>query len=76
MKLNKILSANLKKYRDKYNISQEELADRARLSTRGYGEIERGGVQTTLEVLERLAEGTGLTPIELLDEKLDLNAKD
>lgn len=75
VKSSKVLSANLKRYRDKYELSQEELADRSGLSTRGYGEIERGHVQTSLGVLNKLAVATGLIPAELLDENLDLNTK-
>ena len=42
MNSKKILSLNLKKYRKENRISQEEMAARAELSTRGYGKIERG----------------------------------
>ncbi len=45
----KILSANLKQYRAKHKLSQEELAARAELSTRGYGKIERAEVHSSLK---------------------------
>lgn len=71
--LNKVLSQNLKRYRDEFEISQEELAGRSGISTRSYGDIERGRVNTSLEIVDRLAAATGLSASELLDENLDLN---
>ena len=63
-----VLGQNLKSYRRQNKISQEELAARADLSTRGYGKIERGEVSASLETLDKLAHGTGLTLSELLKE--------
>lgn len=76
MASNIILSANLKQYRDKYGISQEELALAAGISTRGYGEIERGKVNTALDKIDKLADVTGLSPNQLLDPELDLTKED
>ncbi|MBE6111909.1 MAG: helix-turn-helix transcriptional regulator [Peptococcaceae bacterium] len=64
----KILSENLKKYRQDHRISQEELAARAELSTRGYGKIERGEVHPSLETLDKLARATGLSQSALLSD--------
>ena len=61
-----ILANNLKRYRAKQKLSQEELAARSDLSTRGYGKIERGEVQASLGTLDKLARGTGLTQAVLL----------
>lgn len=66
MDLCAVLAENLKRYRQKYELSQEELAARSDLSTRSYGKIERGEVQTSLEVVDKLAKGTGLRSTELL----------
>ena len=66
MKAKMILTSNLKSFRAKNKISQEELAARANLSTRGYGKIERGEVQPSLETLDKLSQGTGLSQAELL----------
>lgn len=63
-----VLGENLKSYRRLNKISQEELAARADLSTRGYGKIERGEVSASLETLDKLARSTGLTLSELLKE--------
>ncbi len=67
----KILSEKLKKYRQENRISQEELAGRADLSTRGYGKIERGEVHPSLETLDKLARATGLSQSYLLTEESD-----
>lgn len=71
MNSKKILSENLKKYRQANRISQEELAARAELSTRGYGKIERGEVHPSLETLDKLARATGLSQSYLLSEESD-----
>lgn len=69
MNSKKILAVNLKKYRQENRISQEELAARAELSTRGYGKIERGEVHPSLETLDKLARATGLSQSSLLTDE-------
>ena len=66
-----ILSANLKNFRVKHHISQEELADQVERSTRGYAKIERGEVQPLLATLDKLACGMGLSAAELLSETFE-----
>lgn len=71
MSSKKILSLNLKKYRKENRISQEEMAARAELSTRGYGKIERGEVQSSLDTLDKLCRATGLSQAFLLTENME-----
>lgn len=71
MNSKKILSLNLKKYRKENRISQEEMAARAELSTRGYGKIERGEVQSFLDTLDKLCRATGLSQAFLLTENME-----
>lgn len=71
MKSKLILSVNLKQYREKNRLSQEELAARAELSTRGYGKIERGEVHSSLETLDKLARATGMSQARLLSDEQD-----
>ena len=71
MNSKKILSLNLKKYRNENRISQEEMAARAELSTRGYGKIERGEVQSSLDTLDKLCRATGLSQAFLLTENME-----
>lgn len=66
-----ILANNLKQYRERVQISQEELAARSDLSTRGYGKIERGEVRASLGTLDKLSRGTGLTQAVLLQVSQD-----
>ena len=66
-----ILANNLKRYRAKQKLSQEELAARSDLSTRGYGKIERGEVRASLGTLDKLSRGTGLTQAVLLQVSQD-----
>jgi len=65
-----ILARNLKFYRMHYRLSQEEMAWRTGLSHRGYGKIERCEVAASLDTIDKLAFGTGLTTSELLDENM------
>lgn len=65
-KLNKKLARNLRIARAAQNISQEELASRCGLHRTYIGAIERCERNVTLRTLEILAEGLGMTPIELL----------
>ena len=71
MNSKKILSLNLKKYRKENRISQEEMAARAELSTRGYGKFERGEVQSSLDTLDKLCRATGLSQAFLLTENME-----
>ena len=71
MNSKKILSLNLKKYRKENRISQAEMAARAELSTRGYGKIERGEVQSSLDTLDKLCRATGLSQAFLLTENME-----
>ncbi len=66
-----VLARNLKRFRVANNISQEEIADMANLSVRGYGKIERCEVNASLDTLDKLVDGTGLSRAQLLtDEEL------
>ena len=50
-------------------MTQEELADRAGLSARYLGSIERAKVSATITVLERLARALDVDPCELIRVK-------
>ena len=70
-----VLISNLKRYRKNYKLSQEELAARSELTTRCYGQIERGEVQPRLETLDKLSYGTGLSLAVLLTENFEFPAQ-
>ena len=52
MKLKKIFSNNVRKYRIKQNLSQEELADKAGVHRTYIGSVERGERNITINVIE------------------------
>ena len=62
----KVLANNLKLYREKSNLTQNDLAERANVSVRGYGKIERCEVIPSLKTIEALATAVETTPDKLL----------
>ena len=57
---------NLRRKRHDQQMTQEELAERAGLSARYVGAIERGDVSASLTVLGQIAEALGIEPGDLL----------
>ena len=57
---------NLRRKRHEQHMTQEELAERAGLSARYVGAIERGDVSASVTVLGQLAEALGVEPGDLL----------
>lgn len=51
-----IIGTNLKKLRKEQDLTQEDLADKAKLNPAYYGRIERGEMNVTLDSLEKLCE--------------------
>lgn len=72
MELKKVLAKNLKKIRKKKKLSQEELADKCGMSTRTYGKIERGEVNTGLDMLGMLSAGIEIKASLLIDDELNV----
>ncbi len=66
MDLKEIMAINLRRKRHDQHMTQEELAERAGLSTRYVGAIERGDVSASVTVLGQIAEALGVEPGELL----------
>jgi transcriptional regulator with XRE-family HTH domain len=66
MDLNKIMAINVLQARQRMRLTQEELADRAGLSPRYIGAIERATVSASVTVLGRLAIALQLEPADLL----------
>ena len=57
---------NLRRKRHEQHLTQEELAERAGLSARYVGAIERGDVSASVTVLGQIAEALGVEPGDLL----------
>jgi transcriptional regulator with XRE-family HTH domain len=68
-KLSSIVGNNIKKYRKKLGISQEELAGKAGLHRTYIGGIERGERNITLDSLQIIAVALKVAPVELIEEK-------
>ena len=60
------MARNLRRIRHAKKLTQEELADRASLSMRYVGAIERGDVSASVTVLGQIAEALEVDPAELL----------
>jgi transcriptional regulator with XRE-family HTH domain len=66
MDLKRAMAINVRRERHARNLTQEELADRACLSARYLGSIERATVSASVTILGRLAQAFRIDPCELL----------
>jgi transcriptional regulator with XRE-family HTH domain len=66
MDLKRAMASNVRRERHARKLTQEELADRAGLSARYLGSIERATVSASVTVLGRLAQALRIDPCELL----------
>jgi len=66
MDLKLIMAANLRRVRHEKDLTQEELAHRAGLSSRYIGNIERETVSSSVTVLGKLAAALDIDPCDLL----------
>lgn len=66
MDLKDALAINVRRARHATKVTQEELADRAGLSARYVGSIERSAVSASVSVLERLAKALDVDPCQLI----------
>lgn len=66
MDLKEVMARNLRRVRHDQKLTQEELADRAGLSARYIGAIERGDKSASITVLGQIAHALGVEPGELL----------
>ena len=66
MDLKDVMAINLRRTRHNQQLTQEELAERAGLSARYVGAIERAAVSASVTVLGQIAEALGVEPGDLL----------
>lgn len=76
METNEILAVNVKKYRQRCDLSQEEFANTIGLSPSHLREIEHARGNPTLDTLDRIAKGLEVTPEALLFSGLGEMAED
>lgn len=65
-KINRIFGKRVKRARKAMNISQEELAGRVGISRNHMGRVERGGVNVTLVLAEKIAKQLKVKSSQLL----------
>lgn len=70
-----VFAANLRKYRLKRNLSQEDLADSANLHRTYVGSVERAERNISIDNMEKLANALGCSIIELLAEDSEKTAE-
>ncbi len=70
MDLKEVMATNLRRMRHDRDMTQEELADRAGLSARYIGAIERADVSASVTVLGQIAEALDVEAGELLKVSL------
>jgi transcriptional regulator with XRE-family HTH domain len=73
--LRKILSTNIKAYREAEGVSQEAFAALCGLHRTYIGSVERGERNVTLETLQQLSDAMGVTAADLLTEPIRKGAK-
>jgi transcriptional regulator with XRE-family HTH domain len=66
MDLKRAMAINVRRERHARQLTQEELADRAGLSARYLGSIERASVSASVTVLGRLAQAFRIDPCDLI----------
>lgn len=66
MDLKEVMAVNLRRVRHDRQLTQEELADRAGVSARYVGKIERANVSASVTVLGRLANALDVDACELI----------
>ena len=66
MDLKDALATNVRRVRHTKKLTQEELAERADISSRYVGSIERAAVSVSLTVLARIAKALGVDAADLI----------
>lgn len=67
MDLKEVMAKNLRRARHDRQLTQEELAERAGVSSRYIGAIERADVSASVTVLGQIADALGIEPGTLLE---------
>ena len=68
MNLEKVVGLNVKRYREKRGLSQEELADISGLHRTYISGVERGVRNPTIRIVQILAQALRVKPTDLLTE--------
>ena len=72
---NKLLGKRIRALRKKNGLSQEQLAERVNMSSKYLGEIERGQVNFSIDIAERISNALDLELTDLFDYQHELDRK-
>ena len=64
--LRSIVAANARRYRQALGLSQQDFAHEIEMDRTYYGGVERGERNVSIDNIERIAKGLGVSPHELL----------
>jgi len=67
MDIRELVGENLRRLRKAAGLSQEDLAHEAAIDRRHVGRIEGGGVNVTVDIIQKLAAALKVKPAALLD---------
>lgn len=65
MEIEEVIATNVRRLRHAKKWTQEELAEKARLSSRYVGAIERANVSARVNIVGRIADAFGVEPADL-----------
>ena len=73
MSYKELVTSGIKRIRNKYNLTQEQFAERICMSVQGYRNIEHSKYLPTAETIDKICTEFNISPIELLlpEEKID-----
>jgi len=70
MDIRKLLGANVRRYRDAADLSQEAVAERMGVDRAYVSAVERGAQNVTLLLLWEISQALRVRPADLLDENI------
>lgn len=73
MKYQKLININIKELRLKYNMTQEEFAEKIGISIQGLSNIERNRYQPTAETIDKICNAFKISAVELLIQNSNSN---
>lgn len=62
-----LFAANVRRQRNKQDLTQEQLAQKAGITSNYLSKVERGISSPTLDVIVKIADGLNVNPAELFD---------
>ena len=66
MRLQELVAKNIRIHRRRIGLTQQQLCERVSLNVKQLSQLENAGGNITLQTVERLADGLGVHPHELL----------